>query len=137
MPDARVRHCQRTCGRSECRVEQRRRTQARYRRDNADYWVERRLGEQAARLGESGRQPAVRVGGGGAVAARVPWELVQDAFGVQVVVLIAFLLRLVLRTAQDAIRAEVRGMAELFGQVAGGGRQDATDGATLGWHRPP
>ncbi len=123
-PKPRVRHCQRTCGRVSCRAEQRRRTQLGQRKKNPSYWCDRRL---QARL-----QEASKPGSGAAsarpppaVIARVPWESVQDALGVQASVIIEFLLRLSSKAAQDAMRPQVYDITEESRRVIKEAAQDA------------
>lgn len=128
VADPRVGKRQRTCG-GACREKQRQRTQAEWRARNPTYWTELRLGERVEQLRKrSGGPPAdgstdgsdgTGDGGDARVAARgptrpppqemakVPWDMAQDAFGAQGVVLIAFLLRLTLRGVQDAMRTHV------------------------------
>lgn len=44
--------------------------------------------------------------------ARVPWESVQDALGIQASVIIEFFLRLSVKAAQDAMRPQVHQITE-------------------------
>ena len=133
----RTRTTQRTCGREECRRERRRQTQAAYRKEHADYWVERRLREQAAR--------AERVDADGRPVVRppprsmrqVPWEMAQDAFGVEGAVIIAYIARLAMRSGQDAIQAQRLGIMEEVGRLSLEARQDAKGVEAMGQYRPP
>lgn len=117
LPDRRVGARQRTCS-HDCGAVLRQRTQAAWRGHNPDYWTARRVEAQVAkaedapsdaRQGGSSGGDAPRGGGlrfrpPPAEVARVPWELVQDEFGVQGCVLIALILRLALRRPQDEMR---------------------------------
>lgn len=133
-PDARVRKSQRTCGLPACRREQRRRTQKAYRDGHEDYWSARRLRSQAARAAASG-VPAV--GPPPASMARVPWDLAQDALGTQGAVLMGFFVRLAIRSAKDAMSAQVLGITEEVSRLRAAVRQDATDEGVLDHYRPP
>lgn len=69
--------------------------------------------------------------------ARVPWELAQDVFGIQGVVLLGFFVRLSLKAAQDELHAQA---TEIVGESHGlqlGSRQAETDGSDAGHYRPP
>jgi hypothetical protein len=100
LPSARTRRYQQTCGSDQCRAEQRRRTQRRYREDNPDYWRERRLRRQMqqAPTGDERlvRPPPPQLAG-------VPRELVQDAIGVQPTVMIGFFVRFPVQVGQDKL----------------------------------
>jgi hypothetical protein len=132
-PAARGRHCQRTCGRPECRVEQRRRTQQRYRRRNPDYWSERRLRAQARRMEASGKPPRPAT----VVCARLPWDWAQDAFRIQGAVFVALFVRLLIRVEQDALRVQHLEFAGRLSALRMGAGQDATDEAPGVQHHPP
>lgn len=125
LPDARTRHCQRTCGDAACRAEQRRRTQQHYYKHNRAYWAERRLRGQVQAAEQ--RPAASVVPPPPKILGDIPWELVQDAFGVQGGVLLGFFVRLQLRAVQDAMRAQrIETTKEIVG-VPPKARQDATD----------
>lgn len=138
-PHPRTRKTQRTCGREECRRERRRRTQAKYREEHADYWVERRLREQSARAakGESEARDGPVVRPPPRSMRQVPWEMAQDAFGAEGAVIIAYLARLAMRSSQDAIRAQVPERMMEFIQVWPEARQDAKGVVGIGQYRPP
>ena len=108
IADARVRHCQRTCLKPECRAEQRRRSQASWSRRNPGYWTENRLGAQVSRLengqGSASRKPVVRPPP--AELAEIPPVFVQEAMGVKGYVITVFLVRMLSRMAQDAMRGQ-------------------------------
>jgi hypothetical protein len=148
FPDLRVGGRQRTCGADACRAEQRRRTQAQWAGRNPDYWAARRLRAQAERLQDGGAAqdattpaavapPEPRVHPPPAAMARVPWDMVQDAFGPQGLVLIAFLVRLAHRAAQDAMRAQLVERTGEIDRLRAQAAQDATDSGVGGGHDPP
>jgi hypothetical protein len=69
--------------------------------------------------------------------ARVPWDLAQDAFGPQGAVLLGFFVRLAIRSAKDAIEAQVLEMKKEFGRLHDEAAQDATDVGLADDYRPP
>ena len=113
LPDPRTRHRQKTCGSDECRIEWRRRTQARWRARNPDYAADRRLRSQAANAEKS--KAAVSVRAPPKAMARVPWEVGAKALGVPGTLFIAFLVRLLLGAAKDERRGQPPGNKEQFG----------------------
>lgn len=104
LPDPRVRWCQKTCGR-ECGKKWAARRQALYRQKNPDYEEDRRIREQVRRSELDGA--TVEVGPLGSPLARLPWRLVQTAFGAKRAVILAFALRLLDRDRQTAIRVRI------------------------------
>ena len=106
-PNPRVGDRQRTCGDARCRKEQKRRTQAKWSSANAGYWTQRRLDAHVVRV-EAGEVAAVRPPP--AEMARIPSEAAQEAFGSQGAVIIALVVRLLLRSSQDAMGREVATM---------------------------
>ena len=72
-----------------------------------------------------------------AAMARVPWDLAQDAFGPQGAVLLGFFVRLAIRSAKDAIEAQVLEMTKEFGRLHDEAAQDATDVGLADDYRPP
>jgi len=150
LPDPRVGTRQRTCSEA-CREAQRKRTQAKWRQRNPDYWAARRLSARAGQLDEGVGCKTARDGGDGvrdgpqlcgrsgrlrsgvairpppSEMARVPWDMVQDAFGSQGVVLIAFLVRLAQRRVQAEMRPYPPNRTGYSPQHAALRRQDATD----------
>lgn len=129
QPDLRVGKGQRTCGKASCRKEQRRRTQASYYARNPDYWVSRRLRKQADRA----EQQFKRRGGRQAVlpppaaVGRVPWEIGQEALKARGLILMGYVVRLLLRLGQDAMRAQVQEQSREFRRLLrmGSSRRDA------------
>lgn len=126
IADARVRHCQRTCLKPECRAEQRRRSQASWSRRNPGYWAENRLGEQVSRLeagqGSASRKPVVRPPP--AELAEIPPVFVQEAMGVKGYVITVFLVRMLSRMAQDAMRGQRHEIMEEIGRMLPDEAQD-------------
>lgn len=126
IADARVRHCQRTCLKPECRAEQRRRSQASWSRRNPGYWTENRLGEQVSRLenghGSAPRKPVVRPPP--AELAEIPAVFVQEAMGMKGYVITVFLVRMLSRMAQDAMRGQRHEIIKVIGRMLPGEAQD-------------
>ncbi len=116
LPDPRTRHRQKTCGLDECRIEWRRRTQARWRARNPDYAAERRLRSQAekAEKAKTGEATAVSIRAPPKAIDKVPWELGAEALGVPGALFIAFVLRLLLRGAKDETREQPTERKEEF-----------------------
>lgn len=105
LPDGRVGERQRACSSAECQEARRQKTQAAWRAANPDYFAARRLVERERQEQESGRAPApVRAP---PPLDRLPWDLAQDAFGVQGADFIGLLGRVLLGARQDARRAQV------------------------------
>jgi hypothetical protein len=137
-PNPRLGSRQRTCGASECQAKRRRTMQRTWRERNPDYFSERRLRAQLERasapLETAG--PAAPSSGGEQrslprppprESSRIPWTLVQSAFGPQVPVLIAFLVRMLVRPAQFTIPGKSRVVPKgSVGSPRTGG-QSATD----------
>lgn len=102
VPDARVRDKQRTCLRPECRAEQRRRTQAAYRRRNAVELAEARLRSQIERVScgdlESIRRSTPPV------LRETPIQAVKDVMGDQALGIILYFTRVTIRVAKDMMR---------------------------------
>ena len=120
----RVRHRQRTCGAKACQRALRARTQADWRRRNPDYWAERRLREQMARM-EAGGDPPIRPPP--ALLRRIPVDLVQDEIGLKQFVIIVFLARLLQQAAQDEMRSQIVELEAQFGRIRRQAAQDETD----------
>jgi len=101
---------QRTCGAAACRREQKRRSQASWSSRNPGYWTERRLRASAERLSAPGglrRGDGALFRGPPSFLREIPSSLAQDAMSTQVLVLIAYLLRMQHRAAQDAMRSYI------------------------------
>ncbi len=122
-PTARVGDRQRTCGEPSCRREQKRRTQAGWTARHPDYWAERRVRAQADRLATErgplrGPPPGLR---------EIPFELAQDAMGVQAFVIIVLLARIQHRATQDAIKRYLSGITRDRDPIQPSFAQDATE----------
>lgn len=126
MPGPRVRHRQRTCGSEACRRSLKARTQAEWARRNPDYWAERRLREQLARV-EAGEAPTARPPP--RLVEQIPLDLVQDEIGAKAIVIILLLARLLQRSAQDEIARQGADIRREFGRVLVQAAQDETDAA--------
>lgn len=109
--DRRVGARQRTCSRTECQQERRRKTQSRWRERNPDYFMDLRLRVRAlAARAAAENRPS---GQGARVTRRpaplavppelreIPWNLAQDEIGVQVTDFIAVVACLLVRIAKD------------------------------------
>ena len=115
--DPRVGPRQRACGRSQCQQERRKQTQARWRKRNPEYFLDRRLRARAlaARAAEGrqvgpsdgleGRRPAPL--GVAWELRRIPWDLAQDEIGVQVTDFLAVVACLLVRIAKDQRQGQV------------------------------
>jgi len=96
MPDPRVKSRQRTCGQPECRRSRHRKTDRAWHAQHPDYDRGRRLQkklEQAAQKGAPKRPAEVPLSG-------LPWDVVQDEIGIQAVVIIQELAKVLVRHAQ-------------------------------------
>ena len=99
LPDPRVKARQRVCSAAACQAERRKRTQAAWREDNADYAVARRLKERAApeEAGAAPRQPLRLFH----PLNKLPWDIAKDEFGAQGADFIAVLGQHLVRHAKD------------------------------------
>ncbi len=103
-PNPRLGDRQKTCGSRDCKAERKRRVQAKWSHDNADYWTERRLREQAARL-EAGEGKPANTPPPSALK-QLPATYIQDELGAHALVILMFLTRLQHRVAQVSIRGQ-------------------------------
>lgn len=103
-PNTRLGDRQKTCGSQPCKTERKRRVQAQWASDNADYWTERRLREQAARLEAGEDKPPNRPPPSG--LKRLPTAYIHEELGAHAAVILAFSVRLQQRIAQVAIRKQ-------------------------------
>lgn len=133
LPDSRVKRCQKTCG-PACRSKWEARRQARWRERNPDYEAHRRLQSQLA--GRDGGA-AVSIRPPPEILARVPWILVQTAMGAKEAVVIGFLLRLLDRRLQTAIRERIVDLTAFAGRLRDQSRQTAMEGAAVPVDDPP
>lgn len=122
-PNPRVRNSQRTCGREECKREQKRRTQAKWSRRNPDYWTARRLVEKLDRV-ESGEEVA-EFRGPPREMRRIPADVAQDAIGAKLVVILDYFARVLSEATQDAIRRQLLVIRADFGTQPRPPPQDA------------
>jgi hypothetical protein len=99
QPDPRVGARQRACTRPECQASRRVKTQASWRKRNADYFVERRMKQRS--MAEP-RPPPLRMR---APLDRLPWDVAQDEFGVQGADFLGIFGQVLLVAAQDERRA--------------------------------
>ncbi len=124
LPDHRVRRCQKTCSR-ECGKKWAARRESQWRRKNPDYEADRRVRKQLCRAEQ--QDATVEVGPSGAQLARLPWRLMQTAFGVKKAVILAFALRLLKGERQTAIRVRIFATSRSPGRLLSGGRQTAME----------
>lgn len=124
-PSAKQGDRQRTCGDDACRIEQRRRTQADWRRRNPQYPAMRRADAAVARIEQAaGGSNLCGFGPPPGVYGRVPWEVAKDAMHAQGIVLMAIFGRLLLKDAKDAMR---RQRIEITAEFTGLLREGAKD----------
>lgn len=118
MPSTRQGDRQRVCSSEACQGERRRRTQARWRAENPEYFTARRL---AKLPGREAREAVVAAAPGAAEAPpvtmpepsrvgapldRLPWDVAQDEFGAKGAEFIAVLGRLLNKPRQDAMKSQ-------------------------------
>src|SRR6267154_148786 len=98
-PDPRVGSRQHACGKPECQVSRRQKTQARWRRRNTDYAIAYRLDQRKAQTPsppEPLRLPPP--------LNQLPWDVAKDQFGPQGADFIGVMGALIVRAAKDQIR---------------------------------
>ena len=100
-PDVRVGARQHTCGRPECQVARRKKTQAAWRARNPDYFVAWRIQARA----ESERAPEpLRLP---FPLSNLPWDMAQDEFGVKGADFIGAMGALLLQAVKDQFEGQV------------------------------
>ena len=107
LPDLRVGDRQKVCADRACKVEQRKRLQADWRRRNPDYQVARRLHERASARplrdqSEPYREPGPRV-----PLTRLPWDVAQDEFGAKGAEFIRVFGGVIVRHCKDELTAQI------------------------------
>lgn len=120
-PDPRVGERQRTCGSAECKRRRHRRVDRAWHGRHPDYDHGRRWHEALERARRAGK---LSPGPAGPPLAEVPWDLAQDAMGIQGCVIVAQLAAVLVRHAQDEMRQQVAGLAEEFRTQSQLPRQD-------------
>src|SRR5664280_2367106 len=95
-PEPRVGDRQHACGKPECQMSRRQKTQASWRRRNPGYSIAWRIDQRAAQT-PSQREP-LRLP---APLNQLPWEFAKDQFGPQRADFIGVMGALILRTAKD------------------------------------
>jgi len=121
---------QKTCSDEACRRKRKAKAQASWSRRNPEYWTARRLREQAERL-EAERKPD-RLPPPPRELSRLPVDFVQDAMGAKALVILAFLARILHRSAQDEMRAHVLEISEEIGRIQARLAQDEMAEARAG-----
>ena len=100
-PDVRVGDRQHTCGRLECQVIRRKKTQAAWRAWNLEYFVAWRIQVRS----ESERKPEpLRLPN---PLSSLPWDLAQDEFGVKGADFIGAMGTVLLQAAKDQFKGQV------------------------------
>ena len=96
----------------------RKKTQAKWRAQNPDYFIARRIQNHGSRerAAEPQRLPAP--------LSQLPWDIAQDEFGVQGAAFIGVMGTLLLRSAQDQFRAYVIDSKAVAATHAQSGIQD-------------
>jgi hypothetical protein len=120
LPDARVGDRQRTCGSAECRRARHRRVDRDWHARHPDYdrgrrWQKKQ--EQAEENGAPSRPETPPLSG-------VPLDVAQDAMGLQAVVIILELAKVLVRHAQDEKRVQVPVFKSKSGRHGARGAQD-------------
>ena len=110
------------CGKAECRVLHRQKTQAQWRRRNRGYAIAYRI-DQRATQSESPTEP-LRVP---APLDRLPWEFAKDEFGSQRADFIGIMGALMVRTAKDEFRAYVLDSTMVSGTLPGLSRKTRSE----------
>lgn len=97
-PDPRVGDRQRACSQPECQTARRQKTQASWRRRNADYAIAWRLDQRATQTPapEPLRLPAP--------LPQLPWNIAKDQFGAQGADFLGVMSALIIRATKDQIR---------------------------------
>lgn len=106
-PDARLKGRQMTCGSPECQREWHRRRCAQWNRKNSEYfkasYLQRKLSAveqgQVPEEASSGSLPGMRAG-------RLPGEFLQEVIGIQVVVIVDYIIQHLLRRVQEEIKRQ-------------------------------
>jgi hypothetical protein len=128
-PDPRVRERQRTCGSAECKRRRHRRIDGAWHGRHPDYDRGRRWHQALERARAAGK---LSPGPAGPPLVKVPWDLAQDAMGVQGCVIVAELSAVLARHAQDEMRRQVAGFAKEFRALSRLSRQDEMEPRAVG-----
>src|SRR5438552_16919144 len=114
-PDSRIGSRQRACRSPECQTGRRVQTQRSWRESRPDYFIAYRMREH----GEQDRPPEpLRLP---PPLSRLPWDIAQDEFGVQVADFLGILSTVLLRAAQDQFKVhpiENTGLADTLSPKA-------------------
>lgn len=120
-PDRRVGARQRACSARSCQVGRRARTQASWRRRNPDYFTARRLHLRRLSQEEGTAVEPLQLP---PPLSHLPWDIAQDEFGLVGSDFLGHLGRVLLRSGQDEMGAQVRASIEEISRVSRGSRQD-------------
>ena len=108
-PDARVGDRQHACGKPECQVSRRQKTQASWRRRNPGYAIAWRIDQRATQT-QSPPEP-LRLS---PPLNQLPWEFAKDQFGPQRADFIGVMGALMVRSAKDQFQAHLVDSTRLF-----------------------
>lgn len=117
-PNPRVGSRQKTCGKVECQRTNKRAQQAAWTKRNPSYWHEIRLPEQSAARELASKSRLVR--GPPDALREVPLGFVKDAFGIDALVFVAWMVRHQAKLRAEAIRYALNGVGTKFGGHASG-----------------
>lgn len=118
---------QRTCGRPECRRTRHRKADRAWHARHPDYDRGRRWQKKLAQAAQKGAPERPEE----APLSGLPWDVAQDAIGLQVVVIILELAKVLVRHAQDERRTQVAVFKGESRKHGGCGAQDEME------RRPP
>ena len=114
LPDLRVGNRQKVCAGQACRLVQRQRSQAAWRRRNPDYEVARRLNQRASKRPSTEAPGAQREAPVRAALTRLPWDVAQDEFGAKGAEFIRVFGGRIVRCCQDELSAQIIGITGEF-----------------------
>jgi len=120
-PNPRVGARQRMCGKAECRVLHRQKTQAQWRRRNPGYAIAYRIDQRAA---QTEPPEVLRVP---APLDQLPWEFAKDEFGSQHADFMGVMGALLVRTAKDEFRAYLVDPTRVPGTLPGWSRKTRSE----------
>lgn len=100
-PDRRVGSRQHACGRPECQISRRKKTQASWRVRNPDYFIAWRI--QARHAVATQSKPATRLP---PPLSHLPWDIARDAFGSKGACFVGMMGSLMLKSAKDQFRVQ-------------------------------
>lgn len=117
-PHPRAGERQHVCSAGACQRERHRRACKQWREQEAPAERQHRLRQRIRADADCGQGPAAGLG------ARLAWDAVRDAVGLEVTVVIEEMLRVLEDTVRDAVRQQVSGISRESSQVVPPGRRD-------------